>query len=117
MSTIATATATAAPATTLWNLDPTHSSVEFSVRHLMIATVKGRFTDVTGHGQPDETDPARGAMDITIDTATIDTRVGAARCAPPICRFLRRRKFPTADLHEPQASPTAAANQVKWLAT
>src|SRR3954452_7296467 len=31
-----------------WNIDPTHSSVEFSIKHLMIATVRGRFRDFEG---------------------------------------------------------------------
>ena len=75
MSTIATATATAVPATTVWNLDPAHSNVEFSVRHLMIATVKGRFAGVSGRVRLDEADPSRSVIEVTIDAATIDTRV------------------------------------------
>ena len=31
-----------------WNIDPTHSSLEFSIKHLMIATVRGRFRDFQG---------------------------------------------------------------------
>jgi len=31
-----------------WQVDPAHTHVEFAVRHLMIATVRGRFSDVTG---------------------------------------------------------------------
>ena len=34
--------------TTVWTIDPAHSVVEFSIKHMMFATVKGRFTDVTG---------------------------------------------------------------------
>jgi polyisoprenoid-binding protein YceI len=33
---------------TMWQIDSVHSNVEFAVRHLMIATVRGRFSDVTG---------------------------------------------------------------------
>jgi polyisoprenoid-binding protein YceI len=42
MNTVSTAVATT------WRVDSTHSLAEFAVRHLMISTVKGRFTDVTG---------------------------------------------------------------------
>jgi polyisoprenoid-binding protein YceI len=42
MSTVAT------PAITIWNVDPTHSVVEFKVKHMMISNVKGQFTGVTG---------------------------------------------------------------------
>jgi polyisoprenoid-binding protein YceI len=31
-----------------WKVDPTHSSVEFSIKHMMIATVRGRFKDFEG---------------------------------------------------------------------
>jgi polyisoprenoid-binding protein YceI len=64
-----------APARTTWAIDPTHSHVEFSVRHLMIATVKGRFADVKGTVILDEQNPAQSEIDVTIDAASIDTRV------------------------------------------
>jgi polyisoprenoid-binding protein YceI len=64
------------PATerTTWTIDPTHSNVEFSVRHLMIATVKGRFADVRGTVVQDEANPAASSADITVQVASIDTR-------------------------------------------
>ena len=61
------------PATT-WQIDPTHTDVEFSVRHLMIANVKGRFASVAGSVTLDESRPATPAVDVTIDVASIDTR-------------------------------------------
>jgi polyisoprenoid-binding protein YceI len=63
------------PARTQWTLDTTHSNVEFSVRHLMIATVKGRFADVRGTVVIDESDPTASDIDVTIAAASIDTRV------------------------------------------
>lgn len=62
------------PAVTSWKIDPTHSHVEFAVRHLMIATVKGRFTDITGTVKSDDADLEKGEVDITIGVASIDTR-------------------------------------------
>lgn len=59
---------------TTWKLDPTHSAVEFSVRHMMITTVRGRFTEVGGTLDFDEADPAGGRAEITINAASIDTR-------------------------------------------
>jgi polyisoprenoid-binding protein YceI len=66
---------TTAPAQTVtsWSVDPSHSHVEFAVKHLMIATVKGRFGVVRGTVTIDETDPARGAAEIEIDADSIDT--------------------------------------------
>ena len=70
MSTAATAT----PARTTWKIDPSHSLIEFAVRHLMITTVKGRFGAVEGAVLLDENDPAFASVDVTIDAASIDTR-------------------------------------------
>ena len=41
-------TATETPARTTWKIDLSHSQVEFAVKHLMITTVRGRFTDFAG---------------------------------------------------------------------
>ena len=59
---------------TTWNIDAAHSNVEFAVRHLMISTVKGRFTDVTGWVRSDDEDPAKGEVEIRIGVGSIDTR-------------------------------------------
>jgi polyisoprenoid-binding protein YceI len=59
---------------TTWAIDPVHSSVEFAVRHLMITTVKGRFTDVQGTVVLDDANPAAAAAEITVNVASIDTR-------------------------------------------
>jgi|SRR5688500_15862747 polyisoprenoid-binding protein YceI len=76
MSTTAVPTSTATAATTLtaWAIDPAHSHVEFAVRHLMIATVKGRFAAVRGTVYSDDADPAKGRAEIEIDVDSIDTR-------------------------------------------
>lgn len=68
-----TATAERTGSTT-WTIDPAHSSVEFAVRHLMITTVRGRFTGVKGTLVTDDRDPSKSAVDVVIDAATIDTR-------------------------------------------
>ena len=61
-------------ATKTWQLDPAHSNVEFAVKHLMIATVRGRFGNVSGSVQVDESNPLSAKVDVTIDPASIDTR-------------------------------------------
>jgi polyisoprenoid-binding protein YceI len=57
-----------------WTIDNTHTGVDFSVRHLMISTVKGRFKTFTGSGEtaPDGT---LKSVEMSIDTASIDTNV------------------------------------------
>lgn len=61
-------------ATTKWQLDPAHSNVEFAVKHLMIATVRGRFASVTGTLEVDDKNPTNAKVDVTIDVSSIDTR-------------------------------------------
>ena len=67
-------TATATATRTTWKIDPTHSQVEFAVKHLMISTVRGRFADVAGTVVTDEADPSTSEADVTISVASIDTR-------------------------------------------
>ncbi len=67
-------TTSVVPGTAVWNIDPAHSNVEFSVRHLMIATVRGRFADVQGAVTIDEDEPSRSNVDVTIKATSIDTR-------------------------------------------
>lgn len=72
-----TAPATVAPAAgarTAWKLDPTHSLVEFSAKHLMITTVKGRIADVVGTIYTDEKDPKKSSVEATLKAASLDTR-------------------------------------------
>ena len=57
-----------------WNFDPAHSSIGFSVRHLMISKVRGHFGKWTGTFEYDESDPTRSKLEVRIDAASIDTR-------------------------------------------
>jgi len=72
-----TASVQTVPATgtkTEWKLDPTHTSVEFSAKHLMISTVRGRITDVEGSIFIDEQTPRNSSVKVTLKAASIDTR-------------------------------------------
>ncbi|MFS8582764.1 MAG: YceI family protein [Limnochordales bacterium] len=59
---------------TTWTIDPSHTIVEFGIRHLMITTVKGRFGGVEGtiKGNPDDWTDAE--VEVKIDAASVDTR-------------------------------------------
>jgi len=59
---------------TSWQIDAAHTNVEFAVRHLMISTVKSRFGDVSGTLTLDPNDPTAATAEVTIKTASIDTR-------------------------------------------
>jgi polyisoprenoid-binding protein YceI len=57
-----------------WTIDSAHSEVNFSVRHMMISNVRGRFEKFTGTVDFDEANPANTKVDVQIETASISTR-------------------------------------------
>jgi polyisoprenoid-binding protein YceI len=65
-------TTTTTPLST-WVIDPVHSIAEFSVKHMMISTVKGRFGALEGTLHVDAADPVNSSATATIDVASITT--------------------------------------------
>lgn len=58
-----------------WRIDSNHSAAYFSIRHLMISTVRGQFGGVNGAVRLDPAHPADGAVEATIDCKTVSTGV------------------------------------------
>ena len=81
---------------TLWRIDPDHSTIGFAVKHMMFATVHGRFDDFAGtiRFDPDHVD--RSSVEVTIQTASIDTGVGARDTDLRSARFFDVERFPAA---------------------
>ncbi len=88
-----------------WEIDPVHTTVEFAAKYMMFQTVKGRFTDVQGVIETDETNPERSSVEVTIGTASLDThddrRDGHLRSAD----FLDVEHFPSITFRSRSASP------------
>lgn len=61
--------------TTRWQIDSSHSGIQFTVRHLVIAKVRGQFSRWTGVIESPGSDFARGSLDVAIDASSIDTGV------------------------------------------
>lgn len=59
---------------TTWTIDPAHTLVEFGVKHMMVTTVKGRFTEVEGTITGSIEDPTSAQAEVSIKAASIDTR-------------------------------------------
>ncbi len=59
--------------TPTWHFDTTHSSIAFSVRHLLVAKVRGHFQTWSGTLQLDEKDLAKSSVAIAIDASSVDT--------------------------------------------
>ena len=68
-----TATTIPQTGTSTWAIDPAHSFAEFAVKHMMVATAKGRFTRLEGTIQFDEANPAAASVTASIDLASVDT--------------------------------------------
>lgn len=79
----------------VWSIDPAHSVVEFSVKHMMITSVRGQFRDVFGTIAVDEENPDRSSVEVTIDAASIDTRVEQRDAHLRSPDFLDVEKYPT----------------------
>ncbi|GAA2454337.1 YceI family protein [Streptomyces glaucus] len=77
-----------------WVVDPAHSRIGFSVRHAMVTTVRGAFTEYQSRLYFDGRDPARSEAEIVVSTASVDTGV-QQRDAHLVGRdFLDSRTYP-----------------------
>lgn len=100
------------PATGTWSIDPSHSEVGFSVRHLGISRTRGRFGAFSGDIVVAER-PEDSRVSVEIDTASVDTR-DAGRD-----EHLRSADFFDAETHPVLAftSTDVNANDGRWLVT
>jgi polyisoprenoid-binding protein YceI len=57
-----------------WVIDNAHSEVQFSVRHMMISNVRGRFESFKGTVYFNEAEPEKSTVDVQIDAASLNTR-------------------------------------------
>ena len=81
-------------ATQKWDLDLVHSSINFSVRHLMVSKVHGRFSSWSGSLSFDPSNPTSGQADIQIDATSIDTRDAQRDGHLKSADFLETEKYP-----------------------
>jgi polyisoprenoid-binding protein YceI len=63
-------------AVTTWHTDPTHTDVQFSAKHMMVTTVRGKFTEVDGSLTLDEDRPEASFGSFTVKAASLETGVG-----------------------------------------
>ncbi len=82
-------------ADTTWNIDATHSTAEFKVKHMMISNVKGSFPKVSGVLTLDESDLTKSSVAATIDVASIETRDAGRDGHLKSADFFDVEKFPT----------------------
>jgi polyisoprenoid-binding protein YceI len=79
-----------------WQLDPYHTQIEFSAKHLGMMTVRGHFTDVTSAGDIDPDNPERSSVEVTIQMASIKTNHPVRDNDLRSSSFLDAETYPTA---------------------
>ncbi len=86
---------TAPARASVWEIDSAHSSTEFSVKHMMVSTAKGRFDKVAGTLNLDDKNPTKSTIELTIDATTIDTHEAKRDGHLKSPDFFDVAKFPT----------------------
>src|SRR5271163_4905360 len=94
-SAVVLASVTALAQTATWNIDPAHSTAQFTVRHLGISNVTGSFTKVTGSVILNDKDITQSLVSATIDVNSVDTRVEARDKDLKSDHFFDVEKYPT----------------------
>jgi polyisoprenoid-binding protein YceI len=78
-----------------WSLDPAHTSIELSVRHMMVATVRGRVHARGGQLRIVPGDPSKSSVEIDIDATSIETGNADRDAHLRSPDFLDVEQFPT----------------------
>ena len=95
-----------------WNIDPNHTASQFAIRHLSISTVRGQFNKTTGTVKYDPKDPAMTAIEVSIDTASVNTRIDARDKDLRSPNYLDVEKYPTITFKSKRAE-TAGPGKLK----
>lgn len=75
LTAVALASTSGAAQTVTWTIDPNHTAAQFAVRHLLVSTVRGQFDKLSGTITMEGNDISTIAVNVTIDAASVNTRV------------------------------------------
>jgi polyisoprenoid-binding protein YceI len=78
-----------------WTIDPNHTAAQFAVKHMLVSTVRGQFEKVSGSIQLDGNDLRTMAINVTIDAASVNTRVDMRDKDLRSANFFDVEKYPT----------------------
>lgn len=93
-------------AKTKWIVDPTHSSIDFTIRHMMIAKVKGTFHTFEANIEADPTDLTTADVQFSIDLSSIDTRNDDRDAHLRTADFFDIEKYPKLTFQSTQITKT-----------
>lgn len=95
ISTIIALSLPAFASATTWNIDPDHTNVGFKVRHLMVSNVRGSFDKHSGVVDINDKDITKSKVQVSIDTASINTNVKKRDDHLRSADFFDVAKYPT----------------------
>jgi polyisoprenoid-binding protein YceI len=78
-----------------YQIDPAHSTASFSIKHMMIAKVRGSFDKMSGKLVYDAANPAKSSVEVSIDTASINTHEAQRDTHLKSADFFDVEKYPT----------------------
>jgi polyisoprenoid-binding protein YceI len=93
-----------------WRIDPLHSSAQFSVRHMMISTVRGQFGGVKGTVVYDSAKPEASTVEATIDSSTVNTGETKRDSELKGPEFFDIAQYPVMKFHSKRVDPGASGH-------
>src|SRR5262245_37475929 len=91
-----------------WQLDPYHTQVEFSAKHLGMMTVRGHFADVSATADIDPDHPESSSVQVTIKTASVRTHHDVRDNDIRSANFLDVEAFPTMTFASTSVAPAGS---------
>jgi polyisoprenoid-binding protein YceI len=92
-----------------WNIDTAHSGIYFSVRHMVVSKVRGRFVKYSGTLRLDDADIKRASVEVSIDASSIDTGVADRDAHLRSRDFFDVESFPTLRFRSTRVEPVDGA--------
>lgn len=98
----------------LWNIDSAHAQASFAARHMMITTVRGVFTKMSGTINLDPANPAAASVEVVIDTTSM-TSTGVEQRDQHLQSpdFLDVAKYPTITFKSSKVEPYDNGSKAK----
>jgi polyisoprenoid-binding protein YceI len=102
---------------TTWKIDPLYSSIDFSVKHMKIATVHGHFDDFRGTFRFDPDRPSRTKVEVEIDAASINTGIRKRDNHLRSPDFFDVVAYPSITFVSTEVTPISSFSRHNWLMT